>query len=176
MALEQRAGDEADSGEPADRGARLGDRARGGRQVEIDQLRRAAAIGEVLAQHHHRVAGAAAGDQRPEGLPEVAAAAEDVVIDLQQMAGMALEQPRLLLLRVAQGIGKGLVLLAQQVGHAPSLSTSFPATRRSRSAASAAVASDSGRSAGAGGARRPAACQAKSSAKAAGSIAGRCLR
>ena len=40
----------------------------------------------MLGQHDRAVAGAAAGDERAEGLREIAPTGEDVVVDLQQMA------------------------------------------------------------------------------------------
>src|SRR6185312_11365947 len=76
--VEQRAGVEGDVAQAADTGASLADLARGGRQVEIDDLAGAAPVGQLLGQHDAGVAGAAAGHQGAERPVEVQPAGEQV--------------------------------------------------------------------------------------------------
>ena len=122
--VEQRPGHEIDIAQAARLGARLADRARGGRQVEIDDLARAAPVDQLLGQHDAGVARAAARDQGAKGPVEVEPAGEQVVIDLEDVARRAGDQPQRLLAGVAGRIGQRLVLGANLVqrlgnGHEP---------------------------------------------------------
>lgn len=56
------------------------------------------------------VAGAAAGNQGAEGLAEIAAAGEDIVVEFRQETRTAGDQPLRLVGRIADRIGIGLVL------------------------------------------------------------------
>ena len=94
--------------------------ARGGRQVEIDDLARAAPVDQLLGQHDAGIARAAARDQGAKGPVEVEPAGEEVVIDLEDVARRAGDQPHRLLARVARRIGQRLVLganLVQRLGN-----------------------------------------------------------
>ena len=110
--VEQRGGHEIDVAQAAGLGAGLADLARGGRDVEIDHFARAAPVGHLLGQHDAGVAGAAAGDQGPERPDEFQPAGEQVVVDLEDVARGAGDQPDRLIARVARRIGQRLVLRA----------------------------------------------------------------
>ena len=115
--VEQRSRQERDGAEPAHLGALFRHRARGLGEIEIDDLRRAARIAQMLRQHDQAIAGAAARHQRAERLREIARAGIEIVVELQQMAGRAFDQALRLLARVARRIGQELILLANLVGH-----------------------------------------------------------
>ena len=70
--VEQRARHEGDVVEAAHLGTHFRDRARGLGKIEIDDLRRAARVAQMLRQHDEAVAGAAARHQRAERLREIA--------------------------------------------------------------------------------------------------------
>jgi hypothetical protein len=101
---------EFDVREPARRRPRLGDPARGGGEVEIHDLRLPPGTRQHLRQLDQRVARAAAGHQRAEGLRPVAPPGEEVMVDLHRVRGRADDQAFRLVRRVALGIGIGLVL------------------------------------------------------------------
>ena len=113
--VEERAGQELDVAQPARLGARLADLARGGREVEIDDLARAAPVDQLLGQHDAGIAGAAARHQGAERPDEIQPAGEQVVVDLEDVARRAGDQPDRLVARVARRIGQRLVLGANVI-------------------------------------------------------------
>ena len=134
-----------DVGEPPGPGPGLGDGARGPRQVRVKYPAPVPAIGQLLGQHDGAVAGAAARHQGQEGAAEIAAAGEDAVVDLKDVAGRAGDQALGLVGRVALGIGIGLILGAHAVviaGHG--VRTILPVDVRPAKASSATAASLSG--------------------------------
>ena len=200
--IEQRAGMKADIREAADLGPRLGDAARGGGEVEIVDVGGEIRIGEMLAQHDERVAGAPARHQHTErtALAPFAGdepAAEDVVIDFLQMARRAFDQAGLVVLREALGIGIGLVLRRDAVCHAtpiaafpapplgcsslmadslPMVRTTLPVALRSTSWARPCLASARSRRAETNGFSLPSRHQPNICAKAPGSRSAQCCR
>jgi hypothetical protein len=67
-------------------------------------------VGQLLGQHDAGVARAAAGHQGAERPGEVEAAGEEIVVDLEDMARRAGDQPDRLVARIARRIGQGFVL------------------------------------------------------------------
>jgi hypothetical protein len=108
--VEQRAGEEVDVAQAPRLGAALADLARGGRDVEIDDLAGAAPVGQLLGQHDAGIARAAARHQRPERPREVQPPGEQVVVDLEDVARGAGDQADRLIARIARRIGQRLVL------------------------------------------------------------------
>ena len=147
-------------------------------KIEIDDFARRAALGQLLGQHDEPVAGAASGDQRAEGPREIPASGEDVVVDLLQVAGRALDEAALLVGGIAQGIGKGLVLRQDRIVHSrpmarPMVSTILPVAFLSKSWRNACFVSARSKRRETSGCKRPSRHQANISAKAPGSSSGR---
>jgi hypothetical protein len=65
---------------------------------------------QLLCQHDRRIAGPAAGDQRPQRLRRGATRAEDPVVDLTQMSRAADDEPLRLVAGIAARIGIRFVL------------------------------------------------------------------
>ena len=95
--------------------AALADLARGGRQIEIDDLAGTLPVGQLLGQHDAGIAGAAAGDQGAERPGEVESAREEVVVDLEDMARRAGDQADRLVARVPRRVGQFFVLGADAI-------------------------------------------------------------
>src|SRR6185369_3653080 len=77
-------------------------------------LRRRGAIGQMLRQHDGGIASAAARHQGAERLGPIPFAGEQIVIDFQQVAGRARDQPLGFVLRIARGIRQGFVVLSHR--------------------------------------------------------------
>ncbi len=65
---------------------------------------------ELLGQKNRRVAGAAAGHQRPEAMLKRLPAGKAVVVDHRQVFQPCLHQPLVVVLRIARRVGQGFVL------------------------------------------------------------------
>ena len=108
--VEQRTGQELDVAQAPRLGAGLADLARGGREVEIDDLARAAPVDHLLGHHDAGIAGAAARHQGAERPREIEPPGEQVVVDLEKVARRAGDQADRFVARVARRIGQRLVL------------------------------------------------------------------
>ena len=102
-----------DVGQLAGGRACLGDGQRGGGAIQPCHAAGAASGRELLCEHEGGVAGSAPGDQRVQRAGRRTAGAEHKMVDLQQMAGTADDQPLRLIARVAAGIGIGFILRRQ---------------------------------------------------------------
>src|SRR5690606_23617952 len=152
--------------------------------IQVDHLRRHTRVGQLLGEHYGGVAGAAAGNQRPEGLGPVPRPGEEVVVDLLDPARRAEDQAPGFVGGVAGRVGEGFVLggerLAGRVGKRLARhridSTTLPVALRVLSRVNAVAASSSGSTCDTWGLSRPSRYQAKSCPNCSVTSSGACLR